>query len=233
MQDTQTIPSATTSHDVGTIEMFFDEPGLQRILVYFSQQQQLGVDDALSNIILTVMSSIPQLKMNKNGVFLFNNAMFIYPFSEMTTGQVACLESLLLRTEQSLSNMPPCLYDDLANLYGFSISEHMGGSHTINFSVPPNFTISTESILKAVARATFSTGNSAYSTTLRRHCFSVIIQRIMSMSAINREIIVHVNEYVEQLVAMLDTSDTTPRETPPICQTQPAALTLECSTQSV
>jgi hypothetical protein len=184
-----------------TVEQFFDENGLQRILVYFSHQQQLGVDDALTNIIVTMMSSSVQLKMNKNGVFLFNNALFIYPFDEMTDKQLACLQVLLLRTEQSLTSLPPYIFDDLSNLYGFSVTEHMGGSHTVCFNIPENFQLSKTSILKAVARATFSSSNDAYTMTLRRHCFSVILQRIMSLSTINREIIVNINCYVEELVS--------------------------------
>ena len=207
-----------------TVEQFFNENGLQRILVYFSQQQQLGVDDALTNIIITIMSSKVQLKMNKNGVFLFNNALFIYPFDEMTEQQIACLQVLLMRTDKSLTSLPPYIFDDLSSLYGFSITEHMGGSHTVNFNLPENFKISKTSILKAVARATFSHGNDAYTITLRRHCFSVIIQRIMSLGTINREIIVNLNDYVEELVANYESQvqnvETMPVEPNTLCKTQ-------------
>jgi hypothetical protein len=183
-----------------TIEQFFDEEGLQRILVYFSHQQQLGIDDALTNIVLTVMSSKVQLKMNKNGMFLFDNALFIYPFNEMTDRQLACLQTLLQQTDESLKRLPPCLYDDLGRLYGFSVTEHMGGSHTVNFNVPERFKISIESILRAVARATLSNGNAAYTITMRKHCFSVIMQRIMSLTTINRDVMVHINEYAEEVI---------------------------------
>jgi hypothetical protein len=179
---------------------FFDDEGLQRIIVYFSRQPQVGVDDALSNIIITVMTSTVQLKMNKNGVFLFNNTLFIYPFNEMTDRQLAALEKLLKRTEDALTKLPPCLYDNLSRLYGFSITEHMGGSHTINFNKPEKFMINKTDILKAVARATVSLGNSTYSSTLKKHCFSVIIQRVMSLTSINRDVIVHVNNYFNDLM---------------------------------
>ena len=206
-----------------TVQQFFDDGGLQRILVYFSNQQQLGVDDALTNIIITIMSSKIQLKMNKNGVFLFNNALFIYPFDEMTEKQLACLQVLLMRTDQSLTSLPPYIFDDLSSLYGFSVTEHMGGSHTVNFNMPENFQISKISVLKAVARATFSPGNDAYTMTLKRHCFSVIMQRIMSLSTINREIIVNVNDYVDQLVAkyssQVQNGVTTPVEPSTACKT--------------
>jgi hypothetical protein len=88
----------------------------------------------------------------------------------------------------------------MSSIYGFSITEHMGGSHTVNFNIPDNFQITKISILKAVARATFISSDNQYSTALRRHCFSVIIQRIMSLNTINREIIIRVNEYVEEII---------------------------------
>jgi hypothetical protein len=206
------------------VHQFFDEDGIQRILVYFSTQQQLGVDDALTNIIITLMTSKIQLKMNKNGVFLFNNALFIYPFNEMTEKQIASLEALLLRTDDALKNLPPCLYDDMPSIYGFSVTEHMGGSHTVNFKIPDTFQISKISILQAVARATFISPHNQYSTALRRHCFSVIIQRIMSLNTINREIIVRVNEYVEHIIAthgvLAPNVDMMIAETTTSCKTQ-------------
>ena len=178
------------------MDAFFDDAGVQRIIVYFATQKQFGLHDTLTHVLVNLLTTHINPRLTRSGMYIFNNNLLVFPYSEMTAGQLNYLEAKIHIVNESMTQLAPLLHHDLQHRYGIRITNHMGGSYSVALQVKEPYYVCKTKILFALTRAVFM-ANHDYDISLKHHAYRVLMQRIISTVLIPRDTLLALNEYVQ------------------------------------
>jgi hypothetical protein len=196
---TDTDPGQTPDQSDHAMDAFFDDAGIQRMIVYFATQKQFGLHDTLTHVLVNLLTTQINPRLTRSGMYIFNNNLLIFPYSEMTAHQLKYLEAKIHIVNESMTQLAPLLHHDLQRRYGIRITNHMGGSYSVALQVKEPYYVCKTKVLYALTRAVFQ-ANHDYDISLKHHAYRVLMQRIISTVQVPRDTLLALNEYVQTFI---------------------------------